>query len=152
MDELFAQMKAEATQSEQLIRAKADASKKKHSKKADSLEAIMASAEANEASKRKKEKRKRIARKEKQSAAVMAAMAILKTQNEDAKKGKKVLTPEDDQYSSAVALSTASNEKVEIDAKTSMTKLARTINSLADESQSVRRKSLETIKTTLRGI
>ena len=79
----------------------------------------------------------------------MAAMAILKTQNEDAKKGKKVLTPEDDQYSSAVALSTASNEKVEIDAKTSMTKLARTINSLADESQSVRRKSLETIKTTL---
>ena len=59
MDEIFAEMKAEATQSERQIRTKADASKKKLSKKAESLEAIMASANANEASRKKKEKKEK---------------------------------------------------------------------------------------------
>merc|ERR1712185_274938 len=79
----------------------------------------------------------------------MAAMTILRTKNDDAEKGKKELTPEDDKDASTVALSSASKERTETDVKTVMTKLARTINSLADENQIVRRKSLESIKTTL---
>jgi hypothetical protein len=146
MDDIFAEMKAEASRQMAVHQSKASSSKSKHSKKEDSVEALMAKAGAKDAVKKKKEKKEKKADNEKLSSAAKAAMAILKP-----KQQRSVVSSFSANVSGAasVAGGTATVERVETDSKTVMTKIARDVNSLADESQAVRRSAIEAINRTL---
>ena len=142
MDDVFAEMKAEAARAMASHQNSAFISKAKHSKKGDSVEALMAQAEAKEALKKKKEKKEKKERKEKIAAASKAAMDIIQAK-QGAKKAQAETT------SGMEVVPATKKDRVETDAKTVMAKIARDVNSLSDESQAVRRPAIDAIYNVL---